>query len=172
MSISSKLAKCSIFCIDDCVLPREFSATLRKEDMKDADYSKIVVWEYVKPGDIILARILGLGDIQTSYLLSIAEDELGVVNALGDNGERLVRSTLNKVKSPFSGYEEPRKVAYVPLLDKNYKVYSFVFFTSLFALFYLNFFIFHSGFFFKIFDVKVRNDRRFRTSSTKFNFYK
>ena len=86
--------------------------------MKDADYSKIVVWEYVKPGDIILARILGMGDIQTAYILSIAEDELGVVSALGENGERLVRHTLNSVKSPISDYQEPRKVAQVPILNK------------------------------------------------------
>ncbi|KAE9555958.1 hypothetical protein FO519_000814 [Halicephalobus sp. NKZ332] len=118
VSITQRLAKCSIFCVEDSVLPCEFSATLRKEDMKDADYSKIIVWEYVKPGDIILARILGVGDIQTAYILSIAEDELGVVSALGENGERLVRHTLTSVKSPISDYQELRKVAQIPILNK------------------------------------------------------
>lgn len=85
--------------------------------MKNVDYGKIIVWEYVKPGDIILARILGVGDVQTSYLLSIAEDELGVVSATGDNGEIMMMETSNLVKSR-SGYQEPRKVAQVPCLNK------------------------------------------------------
>uniref|UniRef100_A0A7E4UVU8 ECR1_N domain-containing protein n=1 Tax=Panagrellus redivivus TaxID=6233 RepID=A0A7E4UVU8_PANRE len=117
LSITPKFARCSIFCIEDCILPVEFCATLRKEDMRDAEYSKIVIYEYVKPGDIILARILGIGDSQTSYLLSIADDELGVTNALGDNGERLVPKDFTKVESA-SGYQELRKVAQIPNLNK------------------------------------------------------
>lgn len=59
-----------------------------------------------------------MGDVQTSYLLSIAEDQLGVSNALGDNGERLVAKDLHTVISTRTGYKEQRKVAQVPYLNR------------------------------------------------------
>uniref|UniRef100_A0A914XQL4 Exosome complex component N-terminal domain-containing protein n=1 Tax=Panagrolaimus superbus TaxID=310955 RepID=A0A914XQL4_9BILA len=117
VSITTKLAKCSIFCVQDCILPVEFSSTLRKEDMLESEYNKRGLWEYVKPGDIILARVLGMGDVQTSYLLSIAENELGVTTACGENGETMIPKDLHTVFSAKSGYEESRKVAQIPYLN-------------------------------------------------------
>lgn len=71
----------------------------------------------VCPGDIILARVIGYGDNQRSYLLSTAEKELGVFLAIGDRGERMVPCSSNEVKSVVSGEREPRKVAQIPQLN-------------------------------------------------------
>lgn len=38
-----------------------------------------------RPGDIVMARVISLGDAQ-SYLLSTAENELGVVIATSEGG--------------------------------------------------------------------------------------
>lgn len=35
----------------------------------------------VQPGDLILARVISFGDNQASFILSIAEDQLGVVGS-------------------------------------------------------------------------------------------
>ena len=59
-----------------------------------------------------------MGDVETAYLLSIAEDELGVINTLGDNGERLIPKDLHIVWSSRSDYQEPRKIAQVPNLNR------------------------------------------------------
>ncbi|KAI1724504.1 exosome complex component CSL4 [Ditylenchus destructor] len=76
-SITLKFAKCAIICVGETLLNHEFNSTLRKEDVE--------IYKFVQPGDIILARVLGYGDSQTAYLLTIAEDELGVISGRGQN---------------------------------------------------------------------------------------
>lgn len=72
------------------------------------------IYRCVQPGDLIIARVLGYGDHQTAYLLSVAEDELGVIVAKGQNGEQLVPSDSKTVKSTTVEYREERKVASIP----------------------------------------------------------
>lgn len=71
----------------------------------------------VRPGDIILCRVIGFGDNQRSFLLSTAEDRLGVVMAMGDSGERMFPSSFTEVQSSITGITESRKVARVPVLN-------------------------------------------------------
>jgi exosome complex component CSL4 len=85
--------------------------------MLESEYNKAGIWNYVQPGDIILARVLGMGDVQTSYLLSVAENELGVTNACGENGERLLPTNSHTVVSARSGHSEERKCAQIPNLN-------------------------------------------------------
>ena len=74
----------------------------------------------MQPGDIILARVLGYGEAQTSYLLSIAEDQLGVIIGKGQNGQRLSPdpNDPSMMKALNSEYREMRKVAQLPDLNK------------------------------------------------------
>ena len=95
----------------------EFSATLRKEDVRDIDKDNVELYKCVQPGDIILAKVIGVGDTQTSFLLSIVGDELGVVHAMGINGERMAPESGAVVKHISSKYREPRKVAAIPDLS-------------------------------------------------------
>jgi exosome complex RNA-binding protein Csl4 len=57
--------------------------------------------------------VLGYGEAQTSYLLTIAEDQLGVTMGKGQNGERLVPypGDPTMMKAFDSEYKESRKVA-------------------------------------------------------------
>jgi exosome complex component CSL4 len=72
----------------------------------------------VRPGDIVLARVLSFGDTNTSFLLSTAEDQLGVVSAIGDNGQRMIPASWTTVKAVNDAQvTEPRKVAQVPNLN-------------------------------------------------------
>ncbi|KAI6173352.1 hypothetical protein M3Y98_01072200 [Aphelenchoides besseyi] len=116
-SLCLRYAKCSIICIGHTHLMDEFSATLRKEDARELDKDNVELYKCVQPGDLILARVIGVGDTQTSFLLSIAENELGVTFAIGQNGEKMVPDTLAAVKDRNSEYREPRKVARVPDLN-------------------------------------------------------
>lgn len=112
-----RYAKCSIICIGNTHLMDEFSATLRKEDVRDVDKDSVELYKCVQPGDLLLARVIGVGDTQTSFLLSIAENQLGVKFAIGQNGERMLPDTLAAVKDKNSEYREPRKVAHLPDLN-------------------------------------------------------
>lgn len=79
---------------------------------------QIKLEQCVHPGDVILARVIGFGDNQHSYLLSTVEDELGVVSGIGDLGERMVPCSFGEVKSIVTSTREPRKVAHIPDLNR------------------------------------------------------
>jgi len=85
LSINPNQAKCSINCIEDHVLRQPFRAILRKEDIRDTEKDKIEVWKCFRPGDIILAKVIGIGE-NHNFLLSTAQNELGVVVALNESG--------------------------------------------------------------------------------------
>lgn len=95
----------------------EFTATLRKEDVRDLDKDKVELFKCVQPGDIILARVIGVGDSQTSFLLSICEREFGVKHAFGIDGQRMEPESLTVVKDVNSDYREPRKCCQTPNLN-------------------------------------------------------
>lgn len=85
LSINSLQAKCQICCIEDNILKLPFKGTLRKEDIAGDNKDIIEVYKCVRPKDIILARVIGLSD--QGYLLTTAEEELGVVVAYSESSE-------------------------------------------------------------------------------------
>ncbi|KAM3728622.1 Exosome complex component CSL4 [Dirofilaria immitis] len=116
-NIGQRFAKCAIHCVECSVLSHEFNGILRKEDIMPIEKEKIKLEQCIHPGDIILARVIGFGDNQHSYLLSIVEDELGVVSGVGDFGERMVPCSFDEIRSTVTDIREPRKVARIPDLN-------------------------------------------------------
>uniref|UniRef100_A0A915N5R7 Exosome complex component CSL4 C-terminal domain-containing protein n=1 Tax=Meloidogyne javanica TaxID=6303 RepID=A0A915N5R7_MELJA len=118
--LTQKFAKCTIISVENTMLLSEFNSTLRKEDVREKERDKVELYKFVQPGDIILARVLGYGEAQTSYLLSIAEDQLGVIIGKGQNGQRLSPdpNDPSMMKALNSEYREMRKVAQLPDLNK------------------------------------------------------
>ncbi|GMT31717.1 hypothetical protein PFISCL1PPCAC_23014, partial [Pristionchus fissidentatus] len=119
-SIGQRFAKCTLLCVESTPLPggAEFGAMLRREDIRATDKDKIDVARCVSPGDIILARVISFGDNQTSFLLSTAEDELGVVSAISESGERMLPVDWENVQAIKSKAREARKVARVPKMNQ------------------------------------------------------
>ncbi|KAL3989506.1 Exosome complex exonuclease RRP4 N-terminal region family protein [Acanthocheilonema viteae] len=115
---AKRFAKCAIHCVECSALSHEFNGILRKEDIMPIEKEKIKLEQCVHPGDVILARVIGFGDNQHSYLLSTVEDELGVVSGIGDFGERMVPCSFSEVKSVITSAREPRKVARIPDLNR------------------------------------------------------
>uniref|UniRef100_A0A8C7ZA96 Exosome component 1 n=1 Tax=Oryzias sinensis TaxID=183150 RepID=A0A8C7ZA96_9TELE len=67
-----------------------------------------------RPGDIVLAKVISLGDVQSNYLLTTAENELGVVVAHSDAGEpQMVPISWCEMQCPQTHTKEFRKVARV-----------------------------------------------------------
>uniref|UniRef100_A0A1I7XJ15 S1 domain-containing protein n=1 Tax=Heterorhabditis bacteriophora TaxID=37862 RepID=A0A1I7XJ15_HETBA len=120
LNIGSRFAKCELLCVEDATLSSnsEFTAILRREDIRAVDKDKIDLAKCIQPGDIILARVVSFGDNQSSFILSTAEDQLGVVSAVGESGERMVPFDWVSVKGLQTGILEPRKVAQVPSLSR------------------------------------------------------
>lgn len=79
-------AKCSIHCIEHHVLRQTFRGLIRKEDVRVLDKDRIEIYKCFRPGDIVLARVVGVGE-NNAFLLSTAEDELGVTIAYSEESK-------------------------------------------------------------------------------------
>lgn len=89
ISVNSLQAKCQINCVNDRLLKVPFSeAILRKEDVRAEDRDRVEMHNCYRPRDIILARVFGLSD--KGYLLTTAEDALGVIVAYNENRMSLI----------------------------------------------------------------------------------
>ena len=112
--INPRWARCHILCVKDNVLAEPFRGQLRREDVRATEKDRVEMYKCYRPNDIILARVvnqnflfychfisapiyrnlftdakfflqLSLGDAH-SYILSTAENELGVVIAYSEEG--------------------------------------------------------------------------------------
>nr|XP_033796140.1 exosome complex component CSL4 isoform X3 [Geotrypetes seraphini]XP_033796141.1 exosome complex component CSL4 isoform X3 [Geotrypetes seraphini]XP_033796142.1 exosome complex component CSL4 isoform X3 [Geotrypetes seraphini]XP_033796143.1 exosome complex component CSL4 isoform X3 [Geotrypetes seraphini] len=87
-SINSRFAKVQILYIGSTPLKNTFRGTIRKEDIRATEKDKVEVYKCFRPGDIVLAKVISLGDVQSNYLLTTAENELGVVVARSEAGKK------------------------------------------------------------------------------------
>ncbi|CAG2123435.1 unnamed protein product, partial [Medioppia subpectinata] len=85
LSMTASVVKVSIHCIEGQVLKQPFRALLKKENIRGMETEKTQICNSFRPSDIILAKVIGFGE-NNSYLLSTAQNELGVVVALNHSG--------------------------------------------------------------------------------------
>ncbi|XP_018428298.1 PREDICTED: exosome complex component CSL4 isoform X4 [Nanorana parkeri] len=88
-------------------------ASLAGYVFKTSDNGLVEVYKCVRPGDIVIGKVISLGDSQSSYLLSTAENELGVVVAHSEAGATMVPISWCEMQCPKTHIKEPRKVARV-----------------------------------------------------------
>lgn len=74
---------------------------------------QVEVYKSFRPSDIVLAKVISLGDVQSNYLLSTAENELGVVVARSEAGVQMVPISWCEMQCPRTHTKEFRKVARV-----------------------------------------------------------
>ncbi|KAK2143767.1 hypothetical protein LSH36_814g01042 [Paralvinella palmiformis] len=111
-NLNQRFCKCSILNVDGTNLIEPYSGIVRKEDVRATDKDKVEMYSSFRPGDIILARVLTYGDLQ-SFLLTTGENELGVVMATSEAGGSLVPISWNEMQCSKTGNKEYRKVARV-----------------------------------------------------------
>uniref|UniRef100_A0A8C9DI39 Exosome component 1 n=1 Tax=Prolemur simus TaxID=1328070 RepID=A0A8C9DI39_PROSS len=95
-SINSRFAKVHILYVGCTPLKNSFRGTIRKEDVRATEKDKI-----------------SLGDAQSNYLLTTAENELGVVVAHSESGVQMVPISWCEMQCPKTHIKEFRKVARV-----------------------------------------------------------
>lgn len=92
-----------------------FKGTLRQQDIWPIEEKEAPsqIYMALRPGDLVRAKIIGIGDASAGFLLSIAEDpSLGVVFAkCAATGEPLVPISWKEMMCSKSGLKEPRKPA-------------------------------------------------------------
>ncbi|XP_013781201.1 exosome complex component CSL4-like [Limulus polyphemus] len=110
-SVNPRVCKCSILCVEDTELREPFRGQIRKEDVRSTEKDLVELYKCFRPGDIVLARVLSIGDAH-SYFLSTAEDELGVVISISEAGVPMIPGSA-EMQCPKTYVTEPRKVAKV-----------------------------------------------------------
>ena len=82
--IADAYAKVQIFCVREQVLRRTVEGMIQKQDVREKEIDLINISDSFLPGDIVKCKVISLGD-KRSYLLSTAEDELGVIQATSES---------------------------------------------------------------------------------------
>ncbi|CRK31967.1 Exosome complex component CSL4 like protein [Verticillium longisporum] len=100
----------SIQQVGDTVLQTEWQGVIRSQDVRATEKDKIKIHEAFKPGDIVKAQVISLGD-QANYYLSTASNELGVIMATSEAGNDMVPVSWKEYRDPETGVGELRKVA-------------------------------------------------------------
>lgn len=93
-------------------LGETFRGIIRSQDVRATDRDRVKMIDAFKPGDIVKAQILSLGD-GVNYYLTTARNDLGVVFAKSDNGAGSLMYALDwqTMAAPVTGAVEKRKCA-------------------------------------------------------------
>ncbi|KAF8416190.1 hypothetical protein BGX38DRAFT_1335254 [Terfezia claveryi] len=87
-----------------------FPGVIRVQDVRATEKDKVRIASSFKPGDIVRAAVISLGD-QSNYYLSTGRNELGVVVARTDSGDLLYPKSWKEMICSRTGIVEERKVA-------------------------------------------------------------
>lgn len=93
-------------------LGETFRGIIRSQDVRATDRDRVKMIEAFKPGDIVKAQILSLGD-GVNYYLTTARNDLGVIFAKSANGAGSLMYAVDwqTMTSPVTGAIEKRKCA-------------------------------------------------------------
>ncbi|CAO3678807.1 unnamed protein product [Rhizopus microsporus] len=79
-------------------------------DVRAAEKDKVKIYNSFRPGDIIKAEVISLGDAR-SYILSTAKNELGVIFAMSVAGVPMIPISWQEMQCPKTKTIELRKCA-------------------------------------------------------------
>ncbi|KAI1342133.1 hypothetical protein F5Y15DRAFT_332942 [Xylariaceae sp. FL0016] len=108
--ISPRQATVAILVVGDAVLEAEWQGVVRVQDVRATEKDRVKIYESFRPGDIVRAQVISLGD-QANYYLSTASNELGVIMATSEAGNTMYPVSWKEYKDPETGLGENRKVA-------------------------------------------------------------
>ncbi|TVY38713.1 Exosome complex component [Lachnellula occidentalis] len=108
--ITPKQASVAILVVGETVLDGEWQGLIRAQDVRATEKDKVRVFDSFRPGDIVRAVVISLGD-QSNYYLSTASNNLGVIMATSESGNAMYPVSWKEYKDPETGASESRKVA-------------------------------------------------------------
>ncbi len=111
-SINERQAKVNIISVEGTVLQQPLSGVIRKSDVREMEKDSVVIFNSFRPGDLVRARVISLGE-GNQYVLSTAENELGVFVGLSESGGTLEPVSWAEMQCSKTGLREKRKVAKV-----------------------------------------------------------
>lgn len=110
--VMARTASADIMCVESKAVREKFTGIIRQQDVRATEIDKVDMYLSFRPGDIVKALVLSLGDAR-AYYLSTAKNELGVVSAQSIAGATMVPIGWTEMQCPLTGQVEQRKVAKV-----------------------------------------------------------
>ncbi|KAF7521749.1 hypothetical protein G7054_g12343 [Neopestalotiopsis clavispora] len=108
--IQPRQATVAILVVGETVLEAEWQGVIRSQDVRATEKDKVKIYESFRPGDIVRAQVISLGD-QANYYLSTASNELGVIMATSEAGNSMFPVSWKEYRDTETGLSESRKVA-------------------------------------------------------------
>ncbi|KAI9743847.1 MAG: exosome 3'-_5 exonuclease subunit ski4 (Csl4) [Claussenomyces sp. TS43310] len=108
--ITPRQATVSIFVVGETVLDGEWQGLIRVQDVRATEKDRVKIFDSFRPGDVVRAIVISLGD-QSSYYLSTARNDLGVIMATSELGNAMYPVSWKEYRDPETGVSESRKVA-------------------------------------------------------------
>ncbi|KAI9667805.1 MAG: exosome 3'-_5 exonuclease subunit ski4 (Csl4) [Bathelium mastoideum] len=99
-----------ILVVGETAVAGGFQGVVRAQDVRATEKDRVKVGEMFRVGDIVRGLVISLGD-QSSYYLSTAKNELGVIMATSEQGNAMYPISWREFKDPETGKTEARKVA-------------------------------------------------------------
>ncbi|CAK0748820.1 hypothetical protein CVIRNUC_001862 [Coccomyxa viridis] len=110
--INPRLASARLLCINTLPLAGTFTGIIRQQDVRATEIDKVEIYSSFRPGDLVRAQVVSLGDSR-SYFLSTARNDCGVVYAKSTSGFPMLPLSWQEMQCPQTKVVEKRKVAKV-----------------------------------------------------------
>ncbi|KAI8378095.1 hypothetical protein EDC96DRAFT_493615 [Choanephora cucurbitarum] len=108
--VSPHQAVIAIMVVGDMTCKEDFMGIIRTQDVRAAEKDKVKIYNSFRPGDIVKAEVISLGDAR-SYILSTAKNELGVIFATSVAGATMIPISWQEMQCPKTKSIELRKCA-------------------------------------------------------------
>eukprot|EP01097_Dermamoeba_algensis_P004277 TRINITY_DN2820_c0_g1_i2.p1 TRINITY_DN2820_c0_g1~~TRINITY_DN2820_c0_g1_i2.p1 ORF type:complete len:242 (-),score=63.65 TRINITY_DN2820_c0_g1_i2:175-861(-) len=110
--INLRQATLKILCVGSKPVKEAFQGVIRVQDVRATEVDKVQLYKCFRPGDVVRAEVISLGD-KRSYYLSTAKNELGVIFAKSVAGATMIPISWEQMQCPKTKMKEFRKVAKV-----------------------------------------------------------
>jgi exosome complex component CSL4 len=110
--INPRLASLDVLCVGARPVAQRYSGVVRAQDVRATEVDSVRMQHCFRPGDVVRAEVVSLGDAR-SYFLSTARNDLGVVYARSVAGAPMAPLSWQEMQCPRTQEVEPRKVAKV-----------------------------------------------------------
>ncbi|KAJ1650017.1 hypothetical protein IWQ61_009067 [Dispira simplex] len=110
LRINTRVAAVAIMMVNTTLCLEDYQGIIRIQDVRATEKDKVQMHRSFRPGDIVRAQVISLGDAR-SYYLSTARNELGVIMAQSEAGETMIPISWEEMQCPTTKLIEYRKCA-------------------------------------------------------------
>ncbi|KAI9596728.1 hypothetical protein BDF19DRAFT_421242 [Syncephalis fuscata] len=110
LRVNPRFATVAIMVVGAVPCRDEFQGIIRVQDVRATEKDKVKIYQCFRPGDIVRAQVISLGDAR-SYYLSTAQNELGVIFARSVAGATMIPISWQEMQCTKTKAIEYRKCA-------------------------------------------------------------